>query len=62
MVRTTEDFLARRTRLLFLDIKACIEVAEKVTKIIAYELQKDNVWIEKQLDDFYALSKIYLPQ
>ena len=61
MTRTTEDYLARRSRLLFLNAKACIEITEMVTKIIAAELNKDNLWIEEQIKDFNNLAKNYLP-
>ncbi len=42
MARTVEDVLARRTRALILDAKASMEVASKVTTIMAKELSKDK--------------------
>lgn len=62
MARTPEDFLARRTRLLFLDVKVCNEIIERVSKIMASELNKDNHWINEQLVSFNTLVKKYLPQ
>ena len=51
MARTPEDILARRMRLLFLDSNACMEIAEKVTRIMAKELVKDEIWINKQMNN-----------
>jgi glycerol-3-phosphate dehydrogenase len=50
--RTIEDVLARRTRALFLNARAAIEIAPKVAEIMARELNKDNDWIEKQIVEF----------
>lgn len=62
MARTPEDFIARRRRLLFLDAKVCHEIIEKVTEIMAAELNKDDHWINEQLASFKTLVKKYLPQ
>ena len=61
MARIPEDFLARRTRLLFLDTKACLEIVEKVTLLMASELGKDAEWINRQIESFNSLVKKYLP-
>ncbi len=42
MARTVEDFLARRTRVLFLDAKASIEMAPTVAKLMAKELKEKS--------------------
>jgi Glycerol-3-phosphate dehydrogenase len=60
MARTVEDILARRTRALFLDARAAIDAAPAVASLLAAELQKDEQWREKQLDDFYVVAKGYL--
>ncbi|MCU4164369.1 FAD-dependent oxidoreductase [Carboxylicivirga caseinilyticus] len=60
MARTTEDFLARRTRMLFLDSKASLEMAEKVTRIIALELHKDDNWMNQQLENLKEVSSNYI--
>jgi len=60
MAQTVEDVLARRTRALFLDARAAIEIAPKVAKIIALELARDDDWITTQLADFGNLAENYL--
>jgi glycerol-3-phosphate dehydrogenase len=37
MCETPEDFIARRTRLLFLDKQACIEALPRIVEIMAAE-------------------------
>ncbi|MDG3004007.1 glycerol-3-phosphate dehydrogenase/oxidase [Paludisphaera mucosa] len=59
--RTIEDVLARRTRALFLDARACIEVAPRVAEIMAAELGEDQAWQDRQVADFRALAATYLP-
>lgn len=60
MGRTVEDVLARRTRALFLDAKASIEIAPAVAKIMAEELNKDSNWIHNQVENYTQLAKGYL--
>lgn len=57
MARTTEDVLARRFRLLFLDVKACIGLAPEVTRIIAEELDRDRNWQIQQVERFGLIAK-----
>jgi glycerol-3-phosphate dehydrogenase len=57
MARTVEDFLARRTRMLFLDTAACIVVVQRVAELMAQELEKDSTWIKKQVLAFSDLVK-----
>lgn len=60
MARTVEDVLARRTRALFLDTHAAIEIAPQVAEIMAAELSKDDNWIRTQLTNFGDLATKYL--
>lgn len=60
MAITVEDVLARRIRLLFLDAKAAIDCAPKVAEIMAKELDKDQIWIDHQVETFIALAQNYL--
>ena len=62
MAMTLEDVLARRIRLLFLDVKAALFCAEIVADILQHELGKDNTWKEEQLQTFRTLAKQYLPE
>jgi len=55
------DVMARRTRMLMLDVRAAHEASSLVVKIMAQELSKDNAWIQQQQEEFYRLSDGYLP-
>jgi glycerol-3-phosphate dehydrogenase len=61
MAITVEDILARRTRLLFLDAKKAIETAPLIAKQMAIVLNKDEEWIQLEIDNFMQLAKNYLP-
>lgn len=61
MACTLEDVLARRIRLLFLDVSASLEVAPRVCKLIQSALGKNESWYEQQLEEFKKLAKNYLP-
>jgi glycerol-3-phosphate dehydrogenase len=61
MACTLEDVLARRIRLLFLDVKVALEVAPKVGAIMQNKLGKDDVWLQDQIKVFSHLAKNYLP-
>lgn len=61
MARTVEDVLARRTRALFLNAAAAIEIAPIVAEIMAAELGKDQEWRAAELERFMATAKTYLP-
>jgi glycerol-3-phosphate dehydrogenase len=61
MAASVEDILARRTRLLFLDVKKALEAAPMVAKAMASVLQRDDDWIQIELDNFTQLAKNYLP-
>ncbi len=43
MARTVEDVLARRTRALFLDARAAMDMAPAVAQLMATELKKDEI-------------------
>jgi len=60
MARTVEDFLARRTRALLLDAAASIEIAGKVADLMAQKLNRDNTWIENQIESYTRLARNYL--
>lgn len=59
MARTVEDVLARRTRALFLNAQAAIEMSANVAAIMAEELGKDNKWVEKEIATFKDLAVSY---
>jgi glycerol-3-phosphate dehydrogenase len=61
MCMTPEDFLSRRSRQLLLDAKKAIELAPVITKLIADEAGKDELWIKTQVDEFNLTAKNYLP-
>jgi glycerol-3-phosphate dehydrogenase len=59
MARTVEDVLARRTRALFLDARESIRIAPETAQIMAKELNRDEVWVESQIEDFKRVAKNY---
>ena len=61
MAQTLEDALARRTRALFLNARAAIEMAPDVARIMAKELGKTDEWAAQQVEEFEALAAGYLP-
>jgi glycerol-3-phosphate dehydrogenase len=60
MARTVEDVLARRTRALFLDARAAIEMAPRVAELLARELRRDVVWVDREIASFRELAQGYL--
>jgi glycerol-3-phosphate dehydrogenase len=60
MARTVEDFLARRVRVLFLDARAAIDMAETVAKLMQQEFGKDDSWAKEQTESFIELANRYL--
>lgn len=60
MARTIEDFLARRTRALFLDARESVRIAPAVAQIMASELQKNSDWVEQQVQEFTKLAGSYI--
>ena len=60
MARTVEDVLARRTRALFLNARAAIQMAPRVAQILAHELGRDDSWRDSQVQLFQKLAQGYL--
>jgi glycerol-3-phosphate dehydrogenase len=61
MARTVADVLARRTRALFLDARAAVEMAPRVAKLMAGEMCRDAAWAAEQVRLFGELARGYLP-
>ncbi|HBQ60671.1 MAG TPA: FAD-dependent oxidoreductase, partial [Balneolaceae bacterium] len=62
MARTVEDFLARRIRILFLDARVAMDMAETVAELMAGELGYDEEWISHQIKEFTTLANRYVLQ
>lgn len=60
MARTVEDVLARRTRALFLDARASIDMAPEAARILAKELRKNRHWQKEQIADFENVAGKYI--
>jgi glycerol-3-phosphate dehydrogenase len=60
MAQTVEDVLARRIRLLFLDAAAATESASITARLMAQEMNKDDQWVQQQVNEFTQLAKQYL--
>lgn len=56
-----EDILARRTRALFLDAKESIKIAPRIAEFMAEYMEKDELWIKNEIEDFTQLAQNYLP-
>jgi glycerol-3-phosphate dehydrogenase len=61
MARTVEDVLARRTRALFLNARAAIEMAPRVAAVMARELAWDAAREQAQLQAFRDTARGFLP-
>lgn len=59
MAQTLEDILARRTRALFLNARAAVQIAPRAAKIMADELGKDENWAAVQVNEFKILAEGY---
>jgi len=59
MARTTEDFLARRVRALFLDARTSSRMAHHTSVLMAKELGRDRSWAEAQERQYNELAKGY---
>jgi glycerol-3-phosphate dehydrogenase len=59
MARTLDDVLARRTRALFLNAGAAIEMAPEVARLMAVELGCDEAWQNSQVNEFTATARGY---
>jgi glycerol-3-phosphate dehydrogenase len=60
LARTVEDVLARRLRALLLDARAAIDIAPTVAELIAQELNCDEYWKQKQIENFVQIANQYL--
>jgi len=59
MARNLEDLLARRTRALFLNARASIQIAPRAARLLAHELGRDASWEKKQVEEFTKLAGHY---
>jgi glycerol-3-phosphate dehydrogenase len=62
MARNIEDVLCRRTRALFLDSRATLEIAPKVARLMAKELGKPATWELDQISKFQQIAKKFSVQ
>ncbi len=60
MAISVEDILARRTRILFLNAPAAITAVHMVAKLMAAESNKNEAWVQQQINDFTAVAKQYV--
>jgi glycerol-3-phosphate dehydrogenase len=60
MARTVEDALARRTRALFLNARAAMDMAPETARLLARELGRDAAWQAQQVEEFRALARGYV--
>jgi glycerol-3-phosphate dehydrogenase len=60
MAESVEDVLARRTRALFLNARAALEIAPRVARIMARETGRDEDWIGEQVHAFQQTAQNYL--
>ncbi len=59
MSRTVEDVLARRTRALFLNARAAIQMSPEVAEIMSLEMSKDEAWVAEQIKAFADVARNY---
>lgn len=59
MARTVDDVLARRTRALFLNAGAAIEMAPDVATLLAIELGRNSGWELDQIAEFNSIARHY---
>ena len=60
MAVTVNDFLSRRSRALFLDARAAVEMAPVVAELMAQELKKSRKWRKDQVQSFTTLAQNYI--
>ncbi len=60
MARTLDDVLARRTRALFLNARAAVQMAPAAARQLAQELQRDEGWERGQVEEFTRIARRYL--
>ncbi len=59
MAKTVEDFLARRTRVLFIDVQEAVRMAPAVATIMASLLGRTEQWITDQVQAFNLIAENY---
>ena len=59
MARTVEDVLARRTRALFLNARAAMDMAPEAARLLAGELGRHEAWQTEQVAAFRAVAAGY---
>ena len=59
MARTVDDVLARRTRALFLNAGAAIDMAPDVATLLAIELGRNSGWESDQIAEFNSIARHY---
>lgn len=62
MARTLDDVLARRTRALFLNAKAALDMAPAVAELMATELGRNSSWQETQIEAFTKIAMCFMVQ
>ncbi len=64
MAQTVEDILARRTRALFLNARASVEIAPQIADLMVKELKIEfaDGWRTENLGNFYKTAENYLPE
>jgi glycerol-3-phosphate dehydrogenase len=60
MVRTVADYLARRRRLLILDARQSLKLAEPVAQLLMQELGKSTSWKQNQIKTYTELAENYI--
>ncbi|MGB4400378.1 MAG: glycerol-3-phosphate dehydrogenase/oxidase [Daejeonella sp.] len=60
MAYTVEDVLARRLRILFVDVRAAIEMSGEVARLMALENGSNSDWIAEQMEEFRLIASQYL--
>jgi glycerol-3-phosphate dehydrogenase len=60
MAYTVEDVLARRLRILFVDVRAAIEMSKEVARLMASESNKSADWIDDQINEFKSIASRYI--
>ncbi len=60
MARALDHMLSRRTRAVFLNARAAIEMAPAVARLMAQELGTGQDWTGQQLHEFNDLAAKYL--
>jgi glycerol-3-phosphate dehydrogenase len=59
MARTLDDVLARRTRALFLNVRAALAMAPSAARLLAAELGRDEAWQQAQIATFRNIAARY---